>query len=251
LRWVSLQRDNGRIRKRGISIVFNPDYDEVCSAYPPDKEFIIKSGLFYLTSRYTGEAATVRSLIRAGDQDTEKIIYPSFGGQRGHPPLIPLKFAPSILELHKEGGLKAFLEPKEKLAVDVPVADSLILFDIDTPEDYAALQERFRCYDIPTDEECRVILNDICKVDPDRTRHSAKVAAELAVTIGSLAQGIQPDVNVDIIREAALLHDIAKGQRHHDIAGGKLLRWGSKGGKYRGRPTLIWREETSTFPGNE
>ena len=215
------------IRKRGISIVVNPDYERGMFSS-------IQAGIKHLSSE--GQAffilpvdiplvrpATIRSLIQAGDQNPEKIIYPSFGGQRGHPPLIPTKFSPAILEWHKEGGLKAFLESQEKLAEDIPVADSHILFDIDTPEDYIALQERFRRYDIPSDEECSVILNDICKVDEDRIKHSAKVA-ELAVTIGSRLQASGQDVNVDIIRAAALLHDIAKGQRHHDMVGGKLLK---------------------------
>jgi molybdenum cofactor cytidylyltransferase len=64
--------------------------------------------------------------------------------KRGHPPLIPAALAPDILGWEKGGGLKAVLKSQEKRAIEVSVADSFILFDIDTPEDYAALLEHYR-----------------------------------------------------------------------------------------------------------
>ena len=118
--------------------------------------------------------STIRRLLDAAGEHTDKIIFPVFGKRRGHPPLIPSSLVPAILGWKKGGGLKAILDSQEKMAWEVPVADSNILFDVDTPEDYRMLLERFHRYEVPTIEECEVILTAICKVEPDRIRHCCK-----------------------------------------------------------------------------
>jgi molybdenum cofactor cytidylyltransferase len=152
-----------------------------------------------------------------------KIIYPVFGGRRGHPPLIPSSLIPVILGWVKGGGLKAVLKTQEKLALEVPVADGNILLDMDTPEDYQRILERSRRYEIPTDEECREILNTICHVPPDRIRHNLKVS-RVAVNIGNALATSGHKVDIELVRTAAVLHDIAKGRPKHDIVGGNLLQ---------------------------
>ena len=59
------------------------------------------------------------------------------GGKRGHPPLIPSALAEKILGWKENGGLKAFLSTQERLALEIPVADSNILLDMDTRADYS------------------------------------------------------------------------------------------------------------------
>lgn len=61
--------------------------------------------------------------------------------------------------------------------------DSYILFDIDTPDDYSSLLKKLQKYEVPTDEECEVILKDVCQAAPDRIRHCYKVS-DVAVSIG-------------------------------------------------------------------
>jgi putative nucleotidyltransferase with HDIG domain len=210
-----------------ITLVYNPDYrhgmftsvqagvNRVGREY---RAFFIAPVDIPLVRR-----STIRRLINTTEENPEKVIYPTFGGKRGHPTLIPSKLAPVILGWPKDGSLKAVLESQETSALEAPVADSLILHDIDTREDYLRLLERFRRYEIPTDEECREILTTICKVDPDRIRHCEKVAEAAAEICRAFSwRGFTPDYA--LIYTAALLHDIAKGQRKHDIAGGKMLR---------------------------
>jgi molybdenum cofactor cytidylyltransferase len=143
------------IKKRDITIVYNPDYEHGMFSS-------IQAGVRRLKSKYQGffilpvdiplvRPATVRRLITVASENPDNIIYPVFGGERGHPPLIPSALAPAILGWEKGGGLKAVLKSHEKLAREVPVADSFILFDIDTPEDYAALLECLKHYEVPTD----------------------------------------------------------------------------------------------------
>jgi molybdenum cofactor cytidylyltransferase len=214
-------------KKRGVTVVYNPDYEQGMFSS-------IQAGVKHLKSVYQAffinpvdiplvRPATIKRLMDAAIENPGNIIYPVFGGKRGHPPLIPFGLAPAILGWGKGGGLKAVLDSQEKLALEIAVPDSNILFDIDTPEDYAALLKHYQRYEMPTDEECDVILNDICKVQPDRIKHDFKVA-EVAVVIGWALNAANHKVDVELVRIAAKLHDIAKGQKKHDIAGGKILR---------------------------
>jgi putative nucleotidyltransferase with HDIG domain len=166
--------------------------------------------------------ATIQRLLETAAGNPDNIIYPIFAGRRGHPPLVPAGLAPAILEWQESGGLKAVLEASEKPALEVPVADSGILFDIDTPEDYRRLLERFGRHDLPTDGERGEILR-LCRVSPDRTAHSLKVALA-AAAIAAALKSAGLSVDEDVVRTAAVLHDIAKGQPKHDIAGGRVLR---------------------------
>jgi molybdenum cofactor cytidylyltransferase len=136
------------IKKRDITIVYNPDYEKGMFSS-------IQAGVRHLTPDYQSffilpvdiplvKPTTIKRLMTASEKNPRNIIYPVFEGKRGHPPLIPSSLAPAVLEWHKGGGLKAVLKSYEKLALNVPVADSFILFDIDTPEDYAALLERLK-----------------------------------------------------------------------------------------------------------
>jgi len=136
------------IKQQDITIVYNPDFAKGMFSS-------IQAGVRRLGSRYRAffvnpvdiplvRPSTLKRLMDAAAQNPENIIYPVFAGKRGHPPLIPVNIVPFILGWEKSGGLKAVLRSQEKLALEVPVPDSFILFDIDTPEDYAALLERFK-----------------------------------------------------------------------------------------------------------
>jgi molybdenum cofactor cytidylyltransferase len=215
------------IRKRDNIIIFNPDYKQGMFSS-------VKAGISRLKHGHKAffilpvdiplvRIATIKRLMDIAGENTERIIYPVFKGKRGHPPLIPSGLAPAVLGWGESGGLKTALRSQEKLAVEVNVPDSNILFDIDTPDDYTALLQRYERYEVPDDEECDVILNDICRVHPDRIKHGFKVA-KAAAAIGRALDTAGQEVDIEVVRKAAILHDIAKGQRKHDIAGGELLR---------------------------
>jgi molybdenum cofactor cytidylyltransferase len=215
------------IKKHDITIIENKDYRQGMFTS-------IQAGIRRLQSAHQAffvmpvdialvREATIRRLMAAEAEQPEKIFYPVFNAKRGHPALVPSSFISPVLSFHGDGGLKAFLNSHEKLALEVPVADSNILFDIDTPEDYAVLLERFQRGEVPTDEECDIILNTICRVLPDRIRHCYK-AAEVAVAIGRALNNAGHQVDTELVRIAAVLHDIAKEKPKHDIAGGQILR---------------------------
>jgi len=215
------------IRKHNIRIVYNPDYLRGMFGS-------VQTGLHHLEPVYRAffvlpvdiplvRPATINRLIQAAIENPDKIIYPTFAGARGHPPLIPTSLTSAILKWDKNGGLKAVLKEYEKSALEVPTADSFILVDIDTSKDYTTLLEHFRCYQVPTDEECQAILTDIYKLSPPRNRHCKKVA-EVAGVIGQGMKTAGFDVDLETVKAASVLHDIAKGRSRHDATGGKILR---------------------------
>jgi molybdenum cofactor cytidylyltransferase len=168
-------------------------------------------------------ASTVRLLTQAAAEHPDNIIYPVFRGTRGHPPLLPASLAPLILGWSKGDSLKEVLASKNKLALDIPLADGNILRDVDTPEDYAIVLERCRHYGVPDEDECEAILSNVCRVTPDIRRHCRQVAI-VALRLSEALSSAGSKIDVAAVRAAALLHDIAKGQPKHDIAGGQVLR---------------------------
>lgn len=65
------------------------------------------------------------------------IVYPTYHGKRGHPPLIPYSYAADIKSYDGTDGMRGYLSPFpfEEAEVDDPG----ILMDMDTPQDYEAL----------------------------------------------------------------------------------------------------------------
>ena len=166
--------------------------------------------------------STMRQLILMSDTHPDRIFYPVFRGKRGHPPLIPVALSPDIQKWEGEGGLKVFLDSYEAIATEVSVPDQYITRDIDTDNDYEVLVRTFPYYDVPTEEECLTILDDICKVSPDIRSHSIKVAGVAAV-IGKALNKAGSKIDLAVVNAGALLHDIAKGQKKHASVGRQLL----------------------------
>ncbi|MDD5039336.1 MAG: NTP transferase domain-containing protein, partial [Dehalococcoidales bacterium] len=215
------------LKSRDITIVDNPDYERGMFTS-------VQAGVRKLPPRYNAffimpvdiplvRPATIAWLLTEGDNHPDKIIYPIFGAVRGHPPLLPYRLASTIIEQPGDSNLSVILKSREGIALDVKVADSYILNNINTTQDYRILLEHFQRYDVPTEAECVSIKNDICKTPINVQRHCARVA-EVAVKIGRAVDPKGKRIDLGIVRAAASLHDIAKEQPNHDVAGGEVLR---------------------------
>lgn len=165
---------------------------------------------------------TIHRITNAAIENPADIIYPTFDNQRGHPPLIPANLIPAILDWNKPGGMKSFLESQNELTLEVSVPDRYILRDIDTPREFNEISEAFRNYEIPTDEECRIILDEVYQVPQEIRQHCRKVA-QVAQAIGQALTQAGQVLNLELIRSAAMLHDIAKTSPLHDQAGRQML----------------------------
>lgn len=214
------------IKNKDVRIIENPDF--------PDGTFTsVKAGVRNLGTGYKGffvlpvdvplvRPFTILCLLKKFQEQPEKIIYPVCNKMRGHPPIMPTSIIPDIMDWNSDGGLKAVLKKHENIAMEINVPDIYILFDLDTYYDYEIALERFKRYDIPTEEECEAIL-DICNVDPARRCHCDKVA-EIAGCISRALYKSGHEINQELIRAAASLHDIVREQSKHDETGGYLLK---------------------------
>lgn len=81
------------------------------------------------------------------------IIYPTFNGRRGHPPLIDCKYKDIIVKTNEDGGLRNVLSKFDEDSLNVPVFDKFTIMDMDTKEDYIELL-KYSNLRVPNREKC-------------------------------------------------------------------------------------------------
>ena len=167
--------------------------------------------------------ATVTKLIEAFDRQEAGIVYPVFNELRGHPTLIAGWLAPEILQWGGSGGVRGVLVQWERIAHETEVADEQVLRDMDTPEDYRSLRERAKRSHIPSEAECRVLLDDLFRVEPHIVRHG-KAVAEVAVRLGEELNRAGCRLDMPLLAAAGLLHDLARKEPNHAQTGARYLR---------------------------
>lgn len=92
----------------------------------------------------TLDAAVVRALAAAaGDDHTHSIFVPANAGRRGHPALLRWRHTPALLALPEGQGLNSYIRAQAAQTRELPWPSAEVLRDLDTPEDYAALQRAF------------------------------------------------------------------------------------------------------------
>ena len=166
---------------------------------------------------------TLPDLIQAYHGSGKAIIYPTFRGRRGHPPLISAGYADEILRWEGSGGLRDFLKQKEHEAGYVEVADEHIVLDMDTSADYEAILKKLEDYSVPSVSECLALLSEKFSVRGHLLAHS-KTVAKVAFRLGRGLNEKGSGLNLQLIVAAGLLHDIAKGQPNHASIAARALR---------------------------
>ena len=166
---------------------------------------------------------SLRLLLRDFHQHGASVTYPTFRGERGHPPLIAASLIPLIRTQERPEGLRGLLAEQETVARDVAVVDEGIVADMDMPEDYSKLKEWADNRGIPTPAECEEILSR-WHTSAEVIRHSrlvAKVACEIAAALNRTGLAL----NLAWVGAAGLLHDMAKAKvrRNHARIGARIL----------------------------
>ncbi|MBU4261607.1 MAG: NTP transferase domain-containing protein [Proteobacteria bacterium] len=171
---------------------------------------------------------TIRLLAEAFTNFPLAIVYPVFHGRRGHPPLITTSLSKHILNNDGPDGLRGLLEQVDRQSVtsvrDIEVPDANILFDMDTMTDYRSGIDLYAKRDMPTIEECSILLHDLYGMAPLGLDHAQRVADLAAAICAGIAEKRGQGPDRDVCRVAGLLHDIAKGHAHHEEEGGRWLR---------------------------
>lgn len=206
----------------GLSAVENPDYRSgmfssvrrAVSALPAGIEAFFMLPVDIPLVR----PATVRSLLEAFAAGGNAVLFPTFTGRRGHPPLIPAGLIPPILAHDGDGGLELLLGryPGREIAV----WDEGILLDADTPEDLQRLRERQGRRAIPTRQETDALAGLLLSEQGlDHGRLVGRAAVALAEALNARGAGL----DLDAVYCGGLLHDVAKGQPRHGERGAEML----------------------------
>lgn len=209
------------VRREGAACVVNPRYAEgmytsaVAGIGALDPE--IDACFLLPVDVPLVRPSTVRRLAASLRPD-RAVLYPTFRGRRGHPPLIGRRLFAEILAGDGAGGLKRVLAAHAADADEVGVFDAGILLDMDTPEDYARLCGREVRDDCPTAEECAAILAEAGT--PEAAARHGRAVAGVALR---LARAVGGAADADLAVAGALLHDLAKGAPDHAAAGARML----------------------------
>ncbi len=149
------------------------------------------------------------------------IIYPTFNGKRGHPPLIDCKYKDIIVKTNEDGGLKNILSKFDEDSLNVPVFDKFTTMDMDTKSDYMELL-KYSNLRVPNREECYSILK-MHDVPENVIRHCTKVS-EVAIYILNILNKKGYNFDEDLLSAAALLHDIDRKSINHAKKGEETLK---------------------------
>lgn len=168
--------------------------------------------------------ATIRHVLEAAAGGVPA-VHPVFRGQRGHPPFIARRLFAPILAAGPGEPVCDVLAREVPEAMEVAVFDRYCLEDMDDPATYERFREALPRRDSPDEAECAAML-DAAGTSGEVRRHGGAVA-ELAGAIAGRLGDAGLWLDVPLVRAAALLHDIAKGQPHHAAAGAALIaQWG-------------------------
>jgi molybdenum cofactor cytidylyltransferase len=86
----------------------------------------------------------VRALLETWSQLPSGIVIPTWQGRRGHPVLFSSKLFSELLAAPLDQGARVVVKAHAQEVKEVPVEEQGVTWDIDRPEDYAALLERWR-----------------------------------------------------------------------------------------------------------
>jgi molybdenum cofactor cytidylyltransferase len=128
-----------------VTSVHNPNYGEGLGTS-------LKAGIAGLPAEVDGaviclgdmpqvDAALIDRLIDAIDPDKGALVaVPTLNGKRGNPVVWSRRFFPDLMAVEGDVGARHLIGHYGEAVVEVPVSDTAVLADIDTPQALAALK---------------------------------------------------------------------------------------------------------------
>ncbi len=162
---------------------------------------------------------TLETILEASAAHPDAVLLPAYRGRRGHPPLFPASVKHALSEKAWSGGLREAMAAMP--CAEIPCADSLMLRDMDAPDDYADLKKLAPGMDILDPEEAMELL-EVMRLPGKGKAH--------ARAVGAVAKALAlclPGISADLALVGGLVHDVCKGEKDHEAAAGRLFRrWG-------------------------
>lgn len=118
-----------RLALRHVAANYSPD--------PSDAWLLAPADLPRLST------AAIDAVLGAYDSEHPSPVAPTFGGERGHPLLMPWALGERVGGLAANTGVNALLQ--DMFVREVAWGDDSILRDVDTPGDFACLMESLSC----------------------------------------------------------------------------------------------------------
>ena len=189
---------------------------------------------------------TVRTLLHRATEGEYGYVLPKCNNRTGHPILLSPDAAMEVQGYCGEGGLKGCMKQSDLIVDHIPVEDSGMLYDMDTPEDYqricnvateirtagrAALDvsgdsingtgdSKEKANDFPSGELCARLLDEM----PDSVWAHSLAVQKAAMELAGRARNCGVQLDLRLVGTAALLHDIRRTEQNHALAGARYLR---------------------------
>ncbi|WP_319548364.1 DVU_1551 family NTP transferase [Desulfogranum marinum] len=208
------------VTRQGAEPLFNPDFDKgmfssVCTAVAKMTEL---DGFFLLPVDIPLVRPVTIDLLVSGF-DGKSVIYPCRDGRRGHPPLIPGHLVKEIIAYTGEGGLRSLLQRFP--GKDVFIWDDGAFMDADTAKDFARLAARLPQLEKGSRREAEALA---AMYMPQRGIAHGRAVAKVAGTLARALVEHGRTLDLDIVYNGGLLHDVAKGQPEHEARGAEMMR---------------------------
>nr|WP_320016359.1 NTP transferase domain-containing protein [uncultured Desulfobacter sp.] len=215
------------VEAAGARPLFNPDY--ALGMFSS-----IRTGVAGLPSGIEGffllpadipaiRPATIGLICRKFEEAKDALIVAAFKDTTGHPPLIPARLIPAITGADPDTNLRQILFSDQRQIIQLPVYDRGILMDADTPEGYSQVKQKYEALEIPDEAECRFIIDQELADAPVIRAHLDRVC-DTALTLARDLCSWGFDLDINLIRAGALLHDIKRKKVHHAEAGSRFLQ---------------------------
>ncbi len=136
------------LTKIGIQFIENPDADTgLSSSIRIAIESTAPQGtagwLIFLADMPCIRHQTIRQ-VHDTAQRKDKIIYPTFNGQQGHPVAFPTRFRTQLLNLSGDRGARSILKSHQGDCLAIETNDPGILLDLDKIDDLAAINAQMQ-----------------------------------------------------------------------------------------------------------
>ncbi|MBP1628368.1 MAG: mobA 1 [Holophagaceae bacterium] len=214
------------LQRHGVTEVYNPHYRDkdmlhsVCmgfrAALTPGHGLLFLPGDVALFSEFS-----VRQILAEGR--SADLVLPTWGGKQGHPVWLGPACLHHVLAHTWECGLREALADFAQGASvkNLGLPDPGLLLDADTEADYLALLKYDTEREIPSRQQCLAMLDWVDT--PKKTVDHCKAVADTAMALTHALVRAGLSLNPGLVQAGALLHDIAKGMKHHEEAGAALL----------------------------